>query len=71
MRMVVNCAAYQDGRRVADVDIEHDAASALDVGPPGDGERADRFVWLGLHEPSEDLLRKVQSRFGLHDLIWR
>jgi magnesium transporter len=68
MRMVVNCAAYQDGRRVADIDIEHDAGSGLDLGLRGDGAPGERFVWLGLHEPSEDLLRKVQGRFGLHDL---
>ena len=36
MRMVVNCAAYQGGRRVADIDIEHDAAAALDLVPSGD-----------------------------------
>ena len=68
MGMVVNCAAYQGGCRVADIDIEHDAAAALDLVPSGDAARADRFVWLGLHEPSEELLRRVQTRFGLHDL---
>jgi magnesium transporter len=68
MGMVVNCAAYQGGRGIADIDIEHDAAAALDLVPSGDAARADRFVWLGLHEPSEELLRRVQSRFGLHDL---
>jgi magnesium transporter len=57
--MVVGCAAYRDGRRVAEVDI--DAADTVGVGE-------DRFVWIGLHEPDEELLRKVQSRFGLHDL---
>jgi magnesium transporter len=25
-------------------------------------------VWIGLHEPDEDLLRRVQAEFGLHDL---
>jgi magnesium transporter len=68
MTMVVNCAAYQDGRRVADIDLEHDAAGGLDLDMQGAGAAGEPFVWLGLHEPSEELLRKVQDRFGLHDL---
>jgi magnesium transporter len=68
MGMVVNCAAYQEGRRVADIDIERDTKAVLDLASGDDAARAGRFVWLGLHEPSEELLRKVQSRFGLHDL---
>jgi magnesium transporter len=57
--MVVNCAAYKGGCRVADIDLGQ-------AGPveTGDG----RFVWIGLHEPDEDLLRTVQKRFCLHDL---
>jgi magnesium transporter len=57
--MIVNCAAYADGRRVGELEIK-DIANLL--------ERGDRFVWLGLHEPSEELLRQVQHEFGLHDL---
>ena len=57
--MVINCAAYQGGCRVADVDLSQ--AGPVDT---GDG----RFVWIGLHEPDQELLRKVQTRFGLHDL---
>jgi magnesium transporter len=56
---VVNCVAYAGGRRISDVAIE-DISEAL--------KHADRFVWIGLHEPSEDLLRRVQEEFGLHDL---
>lgn len=56
--MLVNCAAYKAGRRTADVDIEQ--ADAV----PAEGG----FVWIGLHEPDEELLRKVQDRFDLHDL---
>jgi magnesium transporter len=59
MGMVVDCALYEGGRRVATIDL--DQASAPE---PGSG----RFVWIGLHEPDEALLRKVQQRFGLHDL---
>jgi magnesium transporter len=27
-----------------------------------------QFVWIGLYEPIEELLRDVQREFGLHDL---
>ena len=59
MGEVVNCAAYADGRRVADVEIT-DLDTAL--------KQEDCFLWVGLHEPSEPLLRHVQQAFGLHDL---
>jgi magnesium transporter len=59
MTMVVNSAAYEDGRRVADVDIER-----LDQWPNKDG----RVIWIGLHEPDAALLTKLQHRFGLHEL---
>jgi magnesium transporter len=56
--MVVNCAAYTSGQR-------HD----VEIKEIGDElQRDDRFVWIGLHEPDEDLLRQVQQAFGLHDL---
>jgi magnesium transporter len=54
--MVINCAAYQGGCRVADIDL--DQARKVDT---SDG----RFVWIGLHEPDQPLLRMVQQRFGL------
>jgi magnesium transporter len=57
--MIVNCAAYADGRRVGDFCIEEVGAVAA---------REGQFVWVGLHEPSEDILRDVQRQFGLHDL---
>jgi len=59
MSTVVNCAAYSGGRRVAEVAID-------EIGPAL--KQDDRFVWIGLHEPDEDLLRTVQLAFGLHDL---
>jgi len=59
MTMVVGCAAYEEGRRIADLDIDRLTEFESKTG---------RFVWIGLHEPSEDILRKVQQRFGLHDL---
>lgn len=56
---VINCAAYASGVRVADVGIGS-IGDALAL--PG------QFVWLGLYEPGEELLRRVQSQFHLHDL---
>ena len=59
MQGVVSCAAYADGRRVAEVAIP-DISEVL--------AQPDRFVWIGLHEPDEALLREVQQEFRLHDL---
>jgi magnesium transporter len=59
MGMVVNSAAYEDGRRVAEVDIDK-----LDDWPAKDG----RVIWIGLHEPDTELLAKLQRHFGLHEL---
>jgi magnesium transporter len=56
---VIACAAYADGRRVADLPIR-DVSETL--------EQTDRFVWIGLYEPEEPVLREVQAEFGLHDL---
>ena len=57
-RGVIDCAAYVDGRRVGVAFSEIRAALA---DPRG-------FLWLGLYEPSEELLGEVQAAFGLHDL---
>jgi len=58
--MVVNCIAYhRDGKRVGDISL--DAISDVLAEP-------DTFVWVGLHEPDEPLLEKLQEEFGLHDL---
>ena len=56
---VINSAAYHHGVRVAIVPIP-------DL---GDAWRySDRFLWVGLYEPSEQLLTHIQEAFGLHDL---
>jgi magnesium transporter len=59
MNGVVNCAAYAGGRRVIDVEVK-DIGEVL--------KQAGRFIWVGLHEPKEELLRQVQQEFGLHHL---
>ena len=59
MKEIVNCAAYADGKRIADVNLDnvHDVL-----------KEKEKFVWIGLHEPSEDMLVKVQKEFNLHEL---
>ncbi len=59
MKEIINCAAYSQGRRIADVELTdvHDVLKT-----------DNQFVWIGLHEPSEEMLGKVQAEFGLHDL---
>lgn len=59
MKEIVNCAAYAAGHRVADVDI-NDIHEIL--------KDTSQFVWIGLYEPSEELLLHVQNEFELHDL---
>jgi magnesium transporter len=56
---VVKCVAYADGRKLGDVDLD-DISEILRF--PG------QFVWIGLREPDEPLLRKIQEEFTLHDL---
>ena len=58
--MVVNCIAYRnDGSRIGDISLDA-ISDAL--------KEPDTFVWVGLHEPDEALLLKLQQEFGLHDL---
>ena len=59
MGNVIASRAYVDGRHVAEVPIEEAGAWA---------GRDGHFVWIGLHEPDEALLRQVQQQFGLHEL---
>ncbi len=60
MKEIINCAAYSQGRRKADVDL-NDVHEVLK-------ENNSQFVWIGLHEPSEEILEQVQREFNLHDL---
>ncbi|HXE67680.1 MAG TPA: magnesium/cobalt transporter CorA [Rhodanobacteraceae bacterium] len=58
--MVANCAAYgADGRKIRDITL--DEISDFLARPEG-------FVWVGLVEPDEALLEKLQGEFGLHEL---
>lgn len=59
MKEIVNCVAYREGRRVADIELNKVHEILKDP---------NYFVWIGLHEPSEEVLLRVQEEFGLHDL---
>jgi magnesium transporter len=56
---VVASAAYANGRRVADIAIDEAGEWSRKPG---------HVVWIGLHEPGLDLLRRLQAEFGLHEL---
>ncbi len=56
---VVASSVYAKGRRVADIPIEE----------AGDwAKKPDHVVWIGLLEPSTELLEKVRVQFDLHPL---
>lgn len=59
MSTIINSISYRKGRRVGDVPID-DISEVL--------KEPDTFVWLGLHEPDMELLRKIQEEFNLHEL---
>jgi magnesium transporter len=56
---VINSSVYSHGQRVSDVPV--DAAGAW-------AKRSGHVVWIGLFEPSADLLHRVQTQFNLHPL---
>jgi magnesium transporter len=57
---VVDCALYRDGHRVRYVDVKELATLAGQEGC---------VVWLGLHEPDQELLGLIQAQLGLHELM--
>src|SRR5215212_12093776 len=59
MNEVVNCAVYFDGRRVANVETNK-ISEIL--------EHPNQFLWVGLHEPGEQILEQFQKQLNLHDL---
>ncbi|AWB77824.1 magnesium and cobalt transport protein CorA [Stenotrophomonas maltophilia] len=56
---VINCVHYDDDGKRHDISL--DAIS--DVIASGNG-----FVWVGLYDPNDDVLLKLQEEFCLHDL---
>ncbi|MDY0882714.1 magnesium/cobalt transporter CorA [Dongia soli] len=59
MNSVVNCAVYENGRKVRDLDINHLEQMKILAG---------QLIWIGLLEPSQEMLAPLQRQFGLHEL---
>jgi magnesium transporter len=59
MGAIVNCVAYCDGQRAAQLNVD-EIQDAL--------ARGDQFVWIGLREPETELVHHIQQAFGLHEL---
>jgi magnesium transporter len=58
-RPVIDAAAYAGGVRVANLSLDQIRAALT---------RSDQFVWIGLYEPDQVMLRELQQQVGLHDL---
>jgi magnesium transporter len=57
--MLINCVAYQDGRKLADIPVD-DIDQWL--------RKPDCFVWVALRDATDDELRQMQLEFDLHEL---
>ena len=57
--MLINCVAYQNGRKLADIPVDQ---IHLFVNEP------DCFVWVALNDPEPSELEAMQKEFGLHEL---
>jgi magnesium transporter len=57
--MIVNCLAYAPNRPPRPVTMDGISDALCDK---------ETFVWLGIADPSDEELRKVQEEFGLHEL---
>jgi len=57
--MLINCVAYRDGLKLAEITID-EISDYL--------EKDDVFVWVALKDPSDKELSDMQREFNLHDL---
>jgi magnesium transporter len=57
--MLVNCVAYQDGKKIADIPVNQ---IHLFVHEPG------CFVWVAIKDPEPAELDAMKKEFGLHEL---
>lgn len=56
---IVNCSVYKNGQKLDDLTVDAISDVLKEEGT---------FVWLGLLEPDQALMRKIQEEFGLHEL---
>jgi magnesium transporter len=57
--MLINCVAYQDGRRLGAIKIDEVSAYV---------QRPECFVWVALKDPESSELDAMKEQFGLHEL---
>ena len=57
--MLINCVAYQNGAKLADLSIEEISDYLM---------QEDCFIWVALRDATDAELAKMQEEFGLHDL---
>jgi magnesium transporter len=57
--MLINCVAYQDGQKLADID-KRQISDYL--------KRPGCFVWVALADPTQEELAEMQAEFDLHEL---
>lgn len=57
--MLVNCAAYRDGRRLADIPVSEIRTHLREPGG---------FVWVAIKDPDPEELTRLQDEFDLHPL---
>lgn len=57
--MLINCVAYQEGKRLCDVPVEQISEFL---------SRPECFVWVALRDPEPFELEQMQHEFGLHEL---
>jgi magnesium transporter len=57
--MLINCVAYQDGQKLADIPVEEISDYV---------EKPETFVWVALRDAQPDELSIMQEEFGLHEL---
>ena len=57
--MLINCAAYREGRKLADIGLADIPQHLSDPGT---------FVWVALHDASDEELATLQRTFDLHPL---
>jgi magnesium transporter len=58
--MILDCAVYREGRRSDGKPSVREAVNAC--------REPEAFVWIGLHEPTEDEFESIRREFQLHEL---
>jgi len=57
--MLINCVAYQEGKKLCDIPVQ-DISNYI--------HREDCFVWVALKDAQPEELAQMQAEFNLHDL---